>query len=140
MPPNQAPILAAPTDDQASRPSNYAILVASDDQPLVAAITSCLRASGFAVCTPSPQYEGPDASEPAEPPSLIVLDTDMSPARRAVLLHTTRSSPRPPIVALAPRAKVRQTAATEGVWVCLAKPVELPTLLTAITRISRYAT
>src|SRR5215472_14991749 len=109
------------------------ILVASDDHALVAAITSSLRANGFHVCT--------ESRTRAQPPSLIVLDADLAPEARARLLHTCRSSPEyapPPIVALSNRETVRQIAAEEGVWVCLAKPIELDSLLSAVHRISRY--
>ncbi len=121
------------------------ILVASDDHALVTAISTSLHANGYAVCTRSPSGSPSPivlhADLPAGSPSLIVLDVDLPPESRARLLHTCRScSPRPtpPIVALSPRAKVRQTAAEEGVWVCLAKPIELDSLLTAITRITRH--
>ncbi len=109
------------------------ILVASDDEALVAAVTSSLRDNGFHVCTEPPAH--------AQPPSLIVLDADLAPEARARLLHTCRSAPEqsaPPIVALSTRATVRQTAAQEGVWVCLAKPIELDSLLSAVRRISSY--
>jgi CheY-like chemotaxis protein len=109
------------------------ILVASDDQALVAAISGSLRASGFAVCSETPGR--------AQHPSLIVLDADLSSEARARLLHTCRAVPEqstPPIVALAPPTSLRQTAAQDGVWVCLAKPIELETLLSAIQRICHY--
>jgi DNA-binding response OmpR family regulator len=109
------------------------ILVASDDEALVAAITHSLRDHGFEVCT-APLSR-------AHQPSLIVLDADLAPEVRARLLHTCRSAPThatPPIVALSTREAVRQNAAEEGVWVCLAKPVELDSLLSAVRRISHY--
>jgi DNA-binding response OmpR family regulator len=141
-------ILDTPPEDQTpSMP--YSILIASDDEPLVAAVTRSLHNEGFEVCTRTPPEDASsrentslrptpwgDAHGPG--PSLIVLDTDLSPEHRRSVLQAWREHPSAPIVALAPRAKVRQTAVEPGVWLCLPKPVHVKTLLTAITQIARY--
>ena len=153
MPLNQTRlILDTPPEAQPRLATPYAILIASDDEPLVAAITTSLRTNGFEVCRGTPSEDtnsredissglGPCdclGTDDYESPSLIVLDTELSPERRSSVLHTCRANPSTPIVALAPRAKVRQSANESGVWLCLAKPVDLSTLLTAITQIARH--
>ncbi|MBV9580374.1 MAG: hypothetical protein JO057_17450 [Chloroflexi bacterium] len=113
--------------------TTFNILVASDDAALAAAVTSSLRTNGFHVCS-AQQCQN-------HPPRLIVLDADMSAEARAQLLDPFRAeSPRtaPPIVALAARDSLKATTAEQGVWVCLAKPIELDSLLSAVDRISRY--
>lgn len=114
---------------------NNTVVVASDDARLVTAITTSLRAGGFEVCSHQQSHAQP---------RVIVLDTAISPDARARLLHTCRArssdASTPPIIALAPREALRATVAQEGVWVCLAKPVELDSLLSAVARISCYTT
>ena len=106
------------------------ILVASDDAALVASLADSLHESGYRVSNALEDSESEEGS------NVIVLDTALPAARRADLLSRRAGSP---IVALASRDSVRQTAAQEGVWVCLAKPVELDNVLLAVDRITRYA-
>ncbi|MBV9597595.1 MAG: response regulator transcription factor [Chloroflexi bacterium] len=113
--------------------SNNNILVASDDAALVKAISGSLHANGFRVCTANQHAN--------HPPRLIVLDTEASSETRARVLNAFGCDPdgtTPPIVALSPRAALKETAAQKGVWVCLAKPIELDSLLSAVERISDY--
>lgn len=105
--------------------SSNPILVASEDATLVAAIESSLHENGYRVST--------SWADDDDRPGLIVLDTALPPAVRAeVLRHNT------PIVALSAPDALRQAARTEGVWVCLAKPIELDSLVMAVDRISNY--
>ena len=104
------------------------ILVASADDALRATLADSLHESGYRVC---------NSAESAEhDPDVIVLDTALPRGERSSLLSRTRR--RAPIVALAPRDDVRQTAAEDGVWVCLAKPVEVANLVLALDRITTF--
>jgi DNA-binding response OmpR family regulator len=110
------------------------ILVASADRALVASIAVLLNENGYRV---SSTWESSE-----DEPGLIVLDTAEPSAAQADVLQRhaqAHHQTRPPIVALAPRESVRQTAAQDGVWVCLAKPVEIDNLVLAVDRITRYA-
>ena len=104
------------------------ILVASADDALVATLADSLHASGYRVCS---SWESAEAD-----PDVIVLDAALPPAARASLV--ARANRKRPIVALTSREDVRQTAAEDGVWVCLAKPVEVDNLVLALDRITGF--
>src|ERR1700730_13515486 len=113
------------------------ILVVGDDECLRCAVADSLDHEGFLVETTSSQ-DALDLREAHDPrPQLSVLDAAISDSARLKFLSEATSA-KPPIVALSSRTELRDIVAHDGVWLCLAKPVELDLLVQAVRRIATF--